>query len=611
MLATALQQDSSFENLYLISKNASSSLYVKHSSFSGTPKKLVNVNTYNNSTASFVGSVPDTFALDYWTIKNGMLTFKTVGEDIGVNRNAYELANVGGTNDYDSPVLRLKADYEAPITEITIDNTFVSAKNKTQSDLVIKLGAYAIAQVDKVTVQSKNTTITLPKFDYKYDTLVIKHENIPVKGLLDVAIECMTATGDHLTIYTKAQVVDFAISTVAEWEEFGAYCGGKTNTSSESATDYTYVILTDNIDYKGALFTSYFLEGAFNGHFDGQGYTISNIMVRNSIFAGIKGESEANPAIIENVAFVNVTRSSGNGGAFLANMSRHVVYNNIYLTGRTSTLIGNDASGNANNYTAPAPALFNYAMVGYTNKVSNCVFVLQSDRRVNPNGSATKPSALYNDTANAGVSGTLTANNVYVVLNDPNGTYNENLGVVGNPTFNNVNKDTLDNFSVSSLGDFSADYWTIINGKLVFNSAIEYVSSVNMILKEVTISDMNIPLDDDTTIDTETLTSVKDVEIIVNEDGTKTVNVTAGSIIQVMLDNKFATITNNGLPEGITFGLRTILFNDFGEFANMHIAHLTFGDTVAVGTTFTLTALYNNPLTGETITDEIVFNVVA
>lgn len=447
---------------------------------------------------------------------------------------------------------------------ITIDKTFVSAKNRVQSDLVIDLAGYPLVSIDSVTVQSSRAKVPVAKFAFeRYNSVVIKHEDIPEKGLLDVFITARTLTGDIVVIDTKAQVVDFAIGTVAEWEAFGAYCSAR---GVENATEYTYVILTADINYQGKLYSKYFLNGAFNGVFDGQGHTISNIMIKHSIFYGIGGVSEANPAIIKNVAFVNVVKGSGNGGGFIANMSRHVVYENIYLTGRSSRLADS-------NTTAPAPALFNYAMAGFTNKINNCVFMIRSDRVSEEN------AALYRDKPiNASTSGSVTANNVYVIadtcykkLADTYATTDD----LGNSTLYG----SLDLFKdkITSLGDFDSKYWTMQNGILTFKSAIPHMAELNV------------------------------------WDELEGDSVSAGTKFQVILDNKWATMSVAAVDgytlDGISLGIETKTYNDCGENAIMHVVFVTVADSVANGTQFKIEATYTDVFTGEEKTTEKIYTV--
>lgn len=525
LMGSCTANEMKIDNVHVISLNASSKLITTDGGATITNSKV-----YASADAfkEEVKAKPNGFNAEYWEMLDNTLTF-----------SALTTSEI-----------------------ITIDKTFVSAKNRVQSDLVIDLAGYPLVSIDSVTVQSSRAKVPVAKFAFeRYNSVVIKHEDIPEKGLLDVFITARTLTGDIVVIATKAQVVDFAIGTVAEWEAFGAYCSAR---GVENATEYTYVILTADINYQGKLYSKYFLNGAFNGVFDGQGHTISNIMIKHSIFYGISGVSEGNPAIIKNVAFVNVVKGSSNGGAFIANMSRHVVYENIYLTGRSSRLADS-------NTTAPAPALFNYAMTGYTNKINNCVFMIRSDR--NSYGNA----ALFKDTAQGGVVGTVVANNTYVIAD---GCYNKLADSYN--TYNLGNSKlygSLDAFKgeITSLGDFDSKYWEMYKGVLTFKSAVHHMAELNV------------------------------------WDELEGNSVSAGTKFQVILDNKWATMSVEAVDgytsDGISLGIETKTYNDCGENAIMHVVFVNVANSVANGTQFKIVATYTDVFTGEEKTTEKIYTV--
>ena len=321
LIGQVKQSTTTISNVHVVSANASNN-FVGLVNTTDNPGvlQLNNVKRYNTDVEfkAAVTQVPATFDAEYWTMRDNMLTFKS---------GAW----------------------------LTLAKTQVFAGNRNNK---IDLAQYNVSSVSSVTVGG----VTVAGYTYTGGQLGIPAD-IGFKTT-DPVDAYVTATNDsgELTIAFKAQVVDFAIGTATELKQLAGYIGEHKIAEGAEVNYYAYVILTASVDYEGGNFNTDSDQKGFNGCFDGQGYAISNVNVTNGFFQSVRGvNSTTNPAIIKDVAFVNVMKATPNGGGFLANYLCNVVVSNVFVSG--VLVEGTSSSG----------AVYGY---GTYVKMENCVFDL-------------------------------------------------------------------------------------------------------------------------------------------------------------------------------------------------------------------------------------------
>ncbi len=406
VLSYTVQADTKFENVRVLSTNSNGNLYHKEDdNTTPTPTKDDNTKLYTSVEAfqKEVSSVPMGFDTDYWTMEDGMLTM--------IAPNALPVRTLVGEQ--------------------------VVAKNRGGS-LQYDLSGFNVDSLESVTIGGYK----VDKYAYANNKLTVETVNIPkTSGHVEVSIITKTQK-----IKANAYVVDYAIGSVAELNAFGAYIDGLNVTSESVVPEYVYAILTDNIDYNNGNWYDVYDSGFFNGTFDGQGYAISNVKVKNSFFVGIRGQnSSTNPAIIKNVAFVNIDKATANGGGILANYTCNAHITNVYISGKTTVNTG------------AAGAIYGY---GPFVTIKNCLFELDFQSNAGQ-------SAAISNTVQQGT----TYENVYAISTNSNGK----LYAGTTPTETNTKLYTSINAFKAEVTavpyGFNTEYWEMENGKLVFKNA--------------------------------------------------------------------------------------------------------------------------------------------
>lgn len=240
-----------------------------------------------------VTSVPRGFDTNYWTMKDGMLTFKSTQG-----------------------------------TWLSLEDEYMVAGNKVKSfDLDLSKYSDVIASINSVTIGGTAVSgYTYTPATYK---LSVPFANITARGDVDVVISGKTQKGTTLIVNALAQVVDIAIADINDLNAFGDFC----NVGASNKTPYTYVVLTANINYNNGLWSDVYSNGAFSGIFDGQGYTISNVRVVNSFFPALNKTGEQR-SVLKNFGLINVVKHSQNGGGLLVNDLLYTDVDNVYVSGR-------------------------------------------------------------------------------------------------------------------------------------------------------------------------------------------------------------------------------------------------------------------------------------
>ena len=405
VLSYTVQADTKFENVRVLSTNSNGNLYHLENKDTPIPTKDDNTKLYTSVEAfqKEVSSVPVGFDTDYWTMEDGMLT--------------------------------MIAPSALPVR--TLVGEQVVAKNRGGA-LQVDLSGLNVDKIENVVIGGYK----VDEYAYANNKLTVEAVNIPkTSGHVEVSIITKTQK-----IKANAYVVDYAIGSVAELNAFGAYIDGLNVTSESVVPEYVYAILTDNIDYNNGNWYDVYDSGFFNGTFDGQGYAISNVKVKNSFFVGIRGQNgSTNPAIIKNVAFVNIDKETANGGGILANYTCNAHITNVYISGKTTVNTG------------AAGAIYGY---GPYVTIKNCLFELDFQSNAGQ-------SAAISNTVQQGT----TYENVYAISTNSNGK----LYAGTTPTETNTKLYTsIDAFKAEVTAvpnGFSAEYWEMKDGKLVFKSA--------------------------------------------------------------------------------------------------------------------------------------------
>ncbi len=310
------------------------------------------------------------------------------------------------------------------------------AKNRGES-VTADLSSYSVDEILSVTVNS----VALASDAYTFDngTLSIQGSKITASGETTVLINATKGSG-YITVQIPVLAIDFAIGTVEEFNAFGDHC----NVGGANYTTYTYAILTADIDYAGADFAKHYAGGYFYGYFDGQGHTVNNVKCKNAVFLGVMGKSASEPSVLKNVAFTNILRDTANGGGLLVSEVNNAVIDNVYATGRLTAYSGG-AFGGLGQYISNSTI---------SNVVIHIDMASKAYNVVTADGRFTKSSI----------------SNVYGISSNSTGKMYDDV-TEGLYT-------SMDAFKAEVTAvpaSFDSNYWTIVDGVLMFKTSDQYV----------------------------------------------------------------------------------------------------------------------------------------
>ncbi len=398
--------------------------------------------------------------------ENGLLTLKRPGKarlDVDVG-TVFDEVTVTITDD-GSTAVAFELDYKPAF-----------CVNRGLSTLDIAMGDYPMTSISSVTVQhSSATAATTLTADTQYTYTggggtnsvlsfpASTFETLATKGEYALTVTGVYSSGgvSHAVTLTGTMVyADYGIGTAAEFSAFGTAC----NVGGSTLTSWMYVIVDNDIDYMLENFSSHYAGGYFYGTFDGQGHTIHNITCTNAVFCGIYGDSTTK-SIVKNVAFTNVYRPTANGGALFVNDFAHATVENVYVSGRFTGGVDNVAG-------------FSRSATDVT--VNNCVVRVEFQGQYQTNQSAFTRSY---------VSGTFT--NCYAITNSSNGSMlMTNTGTTASPVYaaNDTTKAALSDSNLYTSTSFKSasstvlsnlatgsDYWTLVDGALMFKTTEQFV----------------------------------------------------------------------------------------------------------------------------------------
>ena len=228
-----------------------------------------------------------------------------------------------------------------PVTEIPSPEKAVFTAGNV-ANLEADLTAYGFAKEDIQSVVFAGVTIANDKYDIVEGKLVVDG-SILSSGADQVVTVSLMKDGALYRVELVASVADYAIANA---DEFMAWLEAMAGTTADSKD--TLTILLADIDLTGKDFSAV-PTAKLKGMFDGQGHTVSNIVMTNCGWI-----HSAFGITIKNTAFVNlqVERASGWGSVFFYNgfTSFQVAFENCYIqyTAKTAGLKfswtgGNDA----------------------------------------------------------------------------------------------------------------------------------------------------------------------------------------------------------------------------------------------------------------------------
>ena len=205
------------------------------------------------------------------------------------------------------------------------------AKNRDAS-IVIDLSEDRLIVENDITIEPSNVKVVANGSNVSGVEVLVNNNVITIKTALiptgSSCVKIVAKNGVSEVAYEKnLEVIDYAIGTVNELNTFIADVKNAVRGNKSWAVE-----LTANINYN---FANTFVTrnsknndlGYFTGTFDGNGYTISNIMLNgNALFWGVEN------ATIKNVAFTHVNKSGGVvGSIFIWNSYGANVIENVYV----------------------------------------------------------------------------------------------------------------------------------------------------------------------------------------------------------------------------------------------------------------------------------------
>lgn len=442
LVARVEESSVSVENCFAVSATAHGLYGVISNNEHGydAVSKKANKNNFYTSLNDFVAevkAVPFGFDIDVWEIRSGLLTFKSVNQSWDV---------------------------------VEVEGEQFAASNRAQA-LEIDLGAYNVqnAKVRNVLVGTNSVS----NYTFENGKLTIASSELTARGHVDVVVTLKTATG-KLTANAHAYIVDYAMGTAEEFAQFQLVYASKRGTSEDRNGIYTYAVLTDDIDMAGANFEYWTIACNFYGSFDGQGHTVKNFNLENSLLYKVGDTRYDQVTVFKNVGFTNCTRDAGTAGGVLACFLENAIIENVYIQ---CDQVG-VGSGNTPGYTG---ALADYAHNNSTEKtvtIRNCLVQMESE------GVKKMAGALV---ARA-QEGYTTIENCYAVSSTAVGLYGQFAGTTDQGYDAITSKACTTNFytsmdafktAVTSVpAGFNASYWEMKEDMLVFKSA--YVKAINI-----------------------------------------------------------------------------------------------------------------------------------
>ncbi len=389
-----------------------------------------------------------------------------------------------------------------PATQVELTQVAQVIQNRSTA-AEIDLSEYALTAINSVMVGT--TALTAEQYSFADGKLTISASalagmNATAKTYKYALTIAATSEDGAYAFSGSIENVDYAIGTADEFTAFGKYC----NVGGTAKTAWVYAIVTNDIDYGGANFSSAYTGGYFYGLFDGQGHTINNVKAVNAVFAGIFGYSATDKAIVKNIAFTNVLRDTANGGALFTNAFTNAEADNVYVTGRVTVYTGGLFGGLVGSF-------------GNNATFSNSVVHVDMASKAYP-----VVSGEWKNTSGV-------VSNVYGISANSTGYM---YGTVTDGLYTSV--DAFKAAVTAVPESFDSSYWTMVNGVLMFKTAEKYA------VTELTLT----PDVEDTTI-----------------SGGSTITFTTNAAATLKVEGDTTGITVNG--NAVTVGVNAV---DGGKF---------------------------------------------